>query len=94
MEPTYEVEYHYFVVERDLPRIDLAWREKIKETIEKKLIITPDVFGEPLRRSLKGYRKLRIGDYRVVFRIKNRIVKILIIEHRSVIYREVYKRLG
>ena len=89
----YEVDYHYLVAERDIPRLDSFWRKEIKMAIEKKLATTPETFGEPLRRSLKGYRKLRVGDYRVVFRIEKQTVKILIIEHHSVIYREVYKRV-
>lgn len=34
--------------------------------IETRLIERSDFYGKPLRRSLKGYRKFRLGDYRVV----------------------------
>jgi len=89
----YKVRYHYLVVENDIPKLDSFWRKEIKGAIEKKLTTAPETFGEPLRRSIRGYRKLRVGDFRVIFKIENRVVKILIIKHRSVIYREVHKRI-
>ncbi|MBM4032717.1 MAG: type II toxin-antitoxin system RelE/ParE family toxin [Planctomycetes bacterium] len=44
---------------------------------------------KPLKGSLSGYRRYRVGDYRVVFRIDapNRIAYVLAIEHRSDAYR-------
>lgn len=93
MESVYEVKYHHLVVEKDIPHLDSFWQKEIKTAIEKKLMTAPETFGEPLRRSLKGYRKLRVGNYRIVFKIKIRTLKVLIIEHRSVVYREVSRRL-
>ena len=66
--------YHEKVEKEDIPRLSREWKERIKETIEKKLTVEPETFGKPLRRSLKGYRKLRVGDYRVIFRIEKEIV--------------------
>ena len=43
---------------------------KIKKAIEERLTLDPIGFGKPLRYSLKGHRRLRIGDYRVVYRIE------------------------
>ncbi|MDP3997816.1 MAG: type II toxin-antitoxin system RelE/ParE family toxin [bacterium] len=51
------------------------------------------LYGKPLRRSLKGYRKLHVGDYRVIFRIAGHAVKILIIQHCSRVYDVAPKRL-
>ncbi|MDP3792165.1 MAG: type II toxin-antitoxin system RelE/ParE family toxin [bacterium] len=45
-----------------------------------------------MRRSLKGYRKLRVGDYRVIFKIEQKTVKVLIIGHGSVVYDKISKR--
>ncbi|MES2504791.1 MAG: type II toxin-antitoxin system RelE/ParE family toxin [Myxococcota bacterium] len=44
--------------------------------------------GKPLRYSLKGHRRLRVGDYRVVYRIEpqNQTVVIIAIKHRKDIY--------
>jgi len=88
----FEVVYHKKVVEEDIPRLVPVWKAKVQAAIEEKLSTYPDLYGKPLRRSLKGYRKLRVGDYRVVFRIAGAKVLILAILHRSVVYREMEKR--
>jgi mRNA interferase RelE/StbE len=88
----YDVVYHPAVVSDDLPKISSEWKNKIKRAVEERLATHPDLYGKPLRRSLKGYRKLRVGDYRVVFRIAKNTVKILVIRHRSAVYGEASKR--
>ena len=90
---TYAVKYHPLVVKQDIPALDETWRERIKTAIEQKLIPAPDLFGIPLRRSLKGHRKLRVGDYRIVFRLEKKTVVILAILHRSNVYQQVAGRV-
>ena len=90
----FEVFYHDAIVHEDIPKLSKDWRDAIKQAIEEKLTIQPEVFGKPLRFSLKGYRKLRVGDYRVVFRIEKKFVKVLVIQHRSFVYKTATKRLG
>lgn len=85
--------YHHLVVRDDIPKLSSEWKEKIRLAIENKLATLPDVYGKPLRRSLKGYRKLRVSDYRIIFKIEKNTVKILIIQHRSVVYEEANKRI-
>ncbi len=46
----------------------------------------PQEFGEPLRRTLKGYWKLRVGDYRVIYKVIGITVLILRIGHRREVY--------
>jgi len=92
MEVAYEIFYHTKVVSEDLAEIGASDRARIKKAIEDKLTKSPETFGRPLRRSLRGYRKLRVGDYRVVFRIASPKIYILAIKHRSVIYKEILKR--
>ncbi|OGG93002.1 hypothetical protein A2609_02105 [Candidatus Kaiserbacteria bacterium RIFOXYD1_FULL_47_14] len=83
----FTIVYQLAVTQEDIPRITEAWRDKIKSAIEDKLVTHPDMYGKPLRRSLRGYRKLRVGDYRIVFRIDVARVKIFAIAHRSVVYK-------
>lgn len=90
----YVVVYHDSVVTDDIPKLSSTWKQKIQKSIEAKLQTRPDFYGKPLRRSLRGYRKLRVGDYRVIFKIEQKTVKILMIEHRSVVYAKVKKRSG
>lgn len=88
----FSVIYHHLVVRYDIPKLPSAWKEKVRRAIEDRLTAQPNLYGKPLRRSLKGYRKLRVGDYRIIFRIEKNTVKILIIQHRSVVYTEAEKR--
>ena len=88
----FKIVYHHLVVRNDIPKLSKEWKIKIQRAIEEKLTTHPDLYGKPLRRSLKGYRKLRVGDYRVIFRIESTTVKILIIQHRSVVYNQTEKR--
>ena len=90
----FEIVYHYLAVRDDIPKLSNEWREKVRIAIEKRLMTRPELYGKPLRRSLKGYRKLRVGDWRVIFRIENNIVKILVIQHRSVAYATAEKRIN
>ena len=57
-----------------------------KKAIEERLMVDPITFGKPLRYSLKGHRRLRVSDYRVVYRIENKSVIIIAIKHRKDIY--------
>ena len=63
-----------------------AMQDAMKEAIESKLTTDPISFGKPLRYSLKGCRRLRVNDYRIVYTIKRKTVIILEIGHRSKIY--------
>ncbi|MBI3495053.1 type II toxin-antitoxin system RelE/ParE family toxin [Candidatus Berkelbacteria bacterium] len=89
----FDIVYHHLVVRDDIPKLSSTWKEKIQHAIGERLGTHPDLYGKPLRRSLKGYRKLRIGDYRVIFTIERTTVKILVIQHRSVVYEQVHKRI-
>jgi mRNA interferase RelE/StbE len=89
----FRIIYHELVAQDDIPKLAIEWRKRIKKTIEDRLTREPEVFGKPLRQSLKGYRKLRVGDYRVIFRIEKKDVKILMIQHRSIVYENASERL-
>lgn len=82
----YEVIYADEVVKEDLPNILEPWKSEIRHAIEVKLTTRPEIYSKPLRRSLKGYRKLRVGGYRIVLRIEDDKVKIFVIQHRSTVY--------
>jgi mRNA interferase RelE/StbE len=75
------------VKSQDIPKLDNTVRTRIRKAIETRLMIAPEEYGEPLRRTLKGYWKLRVGDYRVVFRVEGDEIAILGIRHRSDVYK-------
>ena len=91
LEVEYTLTYHPTVREKDIRRLDKSVALRIRKAIETKLLVAPEKHGDPLRRTLKGYWKLRVGDYRIVFRIKGKEIFILGILHRREIYGIVEK---
>ena len=83
---TYRVRYLESVVRADIPTLPKAARERIRRAIETKLATNPVEFGKPLQYSLKGARRLRVGDYRVVFVIDGDEVTIVKIGNRKEVY--------
>ena len=78
------------VAEKDIPKLGASVKTLIKRAIEKKLALDPISFGKPLRYSLKGHRRLRVGHYRIIYQIheeKNEVL-ILAIGHRRDVYKE------
>ena len=86
----YRIEYLESVVDEDIPRLPKSVRNLIKRAIEERLSIDPVGLGKPLRYSLKGHRRLRVGDYRIVYRIAQdeQLVTIVVIKHRKDVYDE------
>lgn len=94
MDIAYRIIYHEQVVKYDISLLSREWREKIRDAIKMKLSSHPEIFGVPLRNTLRGYRKLRVGDYRVIFLVESKTVKIFCIGHRSEVYRLINKRIA
>ncbi len=90
---SYTVRYHPLVKEKDLFKINTMIKTKIKNAIERRLMADPVKYGDPLRKTLKGYRKLRVGDYRIVYRIENKYIFILGICLRKEIYKKAKLRI-
>jgi len=88
----FELIYHPDVKEVDIAKLDSRLRNRIEHAIKTRLSIAPHQYGEPLRKTLKGYWKLRVGDYRVVYKIVEREVWILGIIHRRDVYGKIEKR--
>ncbi len=89
----YNLIYHEDVQKVDLPGIDKKNKSIIKRAIEERLATNPEVYGRPLQRTLKGYWKLRVGEYRVVFKISGNELRIFGIIHRKRIYQHIERRL-
>lgn len=94
----YRVIIDELVLTVDFRRINPADQKQILRAIRKKLTAEPEKFGSPLKGPLKGYRKLRVGEYRVVYEIENDRVLVYVIavgfRRNEDVYREVIKRLG
>jgi len=88
----FALRYHPSVKETDIPALNARMKKRIRNAIETRLTSEPQKYGEPLRKTLKGYWKLRVGDYRVVFKIVGQEVWILGIIHRKFVYDRIEKR--
>jgi len=83
----YKVKY-VDTVKEDLSIISKGHKEQIRKAIEKKMATNPIEFGKPLQYSLKGLRRLRVGDYRIIFKIEEEDKTVLIVKigHRKEVY--------
>ena len=86
MEIKFQIRYLEEVVRNHIPNISLSAKKMIQNAIENRLTVDPIGFGKPLRYSLKGHRRLRVSDYRIVYRIESKVVIIVAIKHRKDIY--------
>ena len=74
-------------VSKDLANLGQAEARRILDKIDKDLATRADAYPV-LKGPFGGLRKLRVGDYRVIFAILGKQVLVLRIGHR----REVYDR--
>jgi mRNA interferase RelE/StbE len=90
----FSISYHKEAVKNDIPALPAAMKVRIKSAIETKLTMYPEQYALPLRRTLKGYWKLRVGDYRIVFEFDGSTIIVLGIGHRKDIYDRMKDRIG
>lgn len=85
----FEIQYLDTVVEEDIPELPKTIRNRIRSAIETRLAVDPVSLGKPLRYSFIGHRRIRVGDYRMVYRIdmKKNVVIVVLIKHRKDVYR-------
>lgn len=88
----FKVQIDELVLKKDFKKIDKADQLRIINTIRKKLTSNPQEFGKPLKGELKGYWKLRIGEYRVIYEIEKDkiIVYVIMVGYRR--DKEAYKK--
>ncbi len=80
-------------VARDIAPLNTTLKERLKTAISERLTTEPALYGKPLRATLKGYWKLRVGDYRVVFAICGDEVTVYAICHRKEVYNLIHGRI-
>lgn len=93
----WNVVIHKLVLTGDFKKIDLSSRRLILKSIYKKLTRDPESYGSPLSDGYKGYWKLRVAHYRVIYRIvKDKVMVVVIkvgIRRDDKIYNELIHRL-
>ncbi len=73
-------------VARDLKKIDKSEARKILDKVEDVLSEKPDDYPV-LKGQFAGFRRFRIGDYRVIYVIMDDEVMVLRIAHRKEVYK-------
>lgn len=75
-------------VEEDLKKLDKPTVKKILSRIETYLTKDPKGLGKPLKGDFGGYWRYRWGDYRVIYKISEREILIIVLRigHRKEIY--------
>ncbi len=72
-------------------------QQLIIKIIRKKLTLSPEQYGKPLRGNLKGFWKLKVGQYRVIYKINKDQILVYVIKigfrRDDEVYKEILKRL-
>ena len=90
----YKVQIDELVITQDFKKIDKPNQQRIVKAIREKLSTEPKAYGKPLVGDLKGFWRLRVGQYRVIYQIIEAEVIVYVIK---VGYRrdtEVYEQLA
>lgn len=92
---TWTILYHH-AVEEDLESVGPSAARRIVKAIDARLTLSPMDFGAPLSGDLANFRKLRIGDYRVVYQVRKKTIMVYVLavgpRRDKEIYRTALKR--
>jgi mRNA interferase RelE/StbE len=77
---------------RELRKLDAKTQRAILRYLREHIAVVDDPrrFGKPLRRNLAGLWRYRVEDYRLICRIENERVVVLVLEvgHRREVYED------
>jgi mRNA interferase RelE/StbE len=84
----YKIKFLKSVIEENLPALPVKIEARVREAMDKRIAVDPVNLGKALRGRLVGSRRLRVGDYRIIYRVDKlgHTVTITKIGHRSTIY--------
>jgi len=86
----WEITYHHEVVD-DLEIIGPSAARRVIKAIDTKLSLQPLQFGAPLSGNLADFRKLRVGDYRVVYQVQEQYVVVYVLAVGPRRDKEIYR---
>jgi len=84
----YRIIYESNVTREDFPKIPEVNRRQILRAINERLSVAPLGFGKQLRYSLNELRRLRVGDWRIAYKVEGETVKIVRIQNRRDAYKD------
>lgn len=77
--------------QKQLASLDPAAQKRILKFVGERLLGSPDprLLGKTLAGELQGLIRYRVGDYRLICRLEDKVLTILVLEvgHRREIYR-------
>lgn len=78
--------------QKELAALDKSTQKKIIRFLEKRVLAIDDprLLGASLRGELKGLWKYRVGDYRLICRIYDTVLELLVLRvgHRKNVYKK------
>lgn len=93
----WQVKIHRLVLKEDFKKLSPKQRQHILAVIKRKLSFAPEAYGKPLSREFSGYWRLRVEDFRVIYRIVKDKIQILVIKvgirRDAAIYEALFARL-
>jgi mRNA interferase RelE/StbE len=94
----YSVVIDELVFEKDIQKISQADKQRIFRAIRNKLTSNPQEFGVPLRGKFSSLWKLRVGPYRVIYKIEKENIQVYVImigyRRNAEVYRKLMSRLN
>ena len=90
----YEVFIDELVFKEDFKKIGRMDQQRIIKTIRSKLTTKPKFFGKALHDELKGFWRLRVGPFRVIYKIFESEVSVYVIKVGFRRDKEVYAELA
>ena len=93
----WNVRIHKLVLSEDFASIGSVRQRIVLKAVGKKLSVDPKGYGTSLRGDLSGYWRLRVGDVRVIYRIDEKDVVVLVLKvgmrRNDEVYRQMLSRL-
>lgn len=90
---TWKIKIDPRVRDEDFKKIEKNQQRKIVKAIKDKLGRDPKIFGKRLKGEFKKFRRFRVGDYRVIYDVREDKVLVLVIKVGIRRDFEVYKEL-
>ncbi|QTG99503.1 MULTISPECIES: type II toxin-antitoxin system RelE family toxin [unclassified Wolbachia] len=84
----YDIIYSKKVLEEDFLALPPTIRSRVRRAVDSRLATNPKAIGKALSHEFKGYFRIRVSDYRVIYRINysKHTVTITAMGHRKDIY--------
>ncbi|MBA8770603.1 type II toxin-antitoxin system RelE/ParE family toxin [Wolbachia pipientis] len=82
----YDIIYSKRVFEEDFLALPPTIRSRVRRAVDSRLATNPKAMGKALSHEFKGYFRIRVSDYRVIYRINYSKHTVTAMGHRKDIY--------